>query len=113
MTVASAPIKVNVDTDQLISHAAHFLGKAKKDVVDIAVREYIEAHRSEINEVIRAALDHLDDRPSLPSRCSRAYPPINLRVRRPTRRHLTVSGCGLVWPLGRQRDLQQCGSVAI
>lgn len=60
MAVASAPIKVDVDTDQLISHAAHFLGKAKKEVVAIAVREYIEVHRSEINEGIRAALGHLD-----------------------------------------------------
>ncbi|SNY34466.1 hypothetical protein [Paractinoplanes atraurantiacus] len=57
---ASAPIKVDVDTDQLISHAAHFLGKAKKDVVEAAVREYIEAHRDEINEGVRAALAQLD-----------------------------------------------------
>ena len=60
MAATSAPIKVDVDTDQLISHAAHFLGKAKKDVVDAAVREYIEAHRSEINEGVRAALSRLD-----------------------------------------------------
>jgi uncharacterized protein (DUF1778 family) len=60
MAGTSAPIKVDVDTDQLISHAAHFLGKAKKDVVDAAVREYIEAHRSEINDGIRAALNRLD-----------------------------------------------------
>ncbi|MFX0593237.1 hypothetical protein [Melissospora conviva] len=60
MAATSAPIKVDVDTDQLISHAAHFLGKAKKDVVDAAVREYIDAHRSEINEGIRAALSRLD-----------------------------------------------------
>lgn len=60
MPAASAPIKVDIDTDQLISHAAHFLGKAKKDVVDIAVREYIHAHRNEINEGVRAALRQLD-----------------------------------------------------
>ncbi|MEH0827351.1 MULTISPECIES: hypothetical protein [unclassified Micromonospora] len=60
MAATSAPIKVDVGTDQLISHAAHFLGKAKKDVVDAAVREYIEAHRSEINEGVRAALSRLD-----------------------------------------------------
>lgn len=60
MAATSAPIKVDVGTDQLISHAAHFLGKAKKDVVDAAVREYITAHRDEINAGVRAALSHLD-----------------------------------------------------
>lgn len=60
MAATSAPIKVDVGTDQLISHAAHFLGKAKKDVVELAVREYIESHRSEINEGVRAALSRLD-----------------------------------------------------
>jgi hypothetical protein len=57
---AAAPIKVDSMTDDLISHAAHFLGRSKKDVVDIAVREYIENHRSEINEGVRAALTQLD-----------------------------------------------------
>jgi hypothetical protein len=64
MAASSAPIKVDVATDQLISHASHFLGKPKKDVVDAAVREYIEAHRSEINEGIRAALASLDGSPA-------------------------------------------------
>ncbi|MFK3981741.1 hypothetical protein ACI2K4_15340 [Micromonospora sp. NPDC050397] len=63
MAATSAPIKVDVDTDQLISHAAHFLGKAKKEVVDAAVREYIDAHRAEINEGVRAALRQLDGSP--------------------------------------------------
>jgi hypothetical protein len=60
VAATSAPIKVDVETDQLISQAAHFLGKAKKDIVDAAVREYIDAHRSEINEGVRAALSQLD-----------------------------------------------------
>ncbi|MEV0131701.1 hypothetical protein AB0H83_24965 [Dactylosporangium sp. NPDC050688] len=47
-------------TDELISHAAHFLGKSKKDVVDAAVREYVDSHRNEINAGIRAALGRLD-----------------------------------------------------
>jgi hypothetical protein len=64
MAVASAPIKVDVDTDQLISHAAHFLGKAKKDIVDAAVREYIDTHRDEINEGVRAVLRQLDGSPA-------------------------------------------------
>jgi hypothetical protein len=56
----SAPIKVDAATDELISHAAHFLGYSKKDVVDVAVREYVENHRDEINEGVRAALTRLD-----------------------------------------------------
>jgi hypothetical protein len=63
MATASAPIKVDVDTDQLISHAAHFLGKPKKDIVDVAVREYIDAHRDEINDGVRLALRQLDGSP--------------------------------------------------
>ncbi len=60
MPATSAPIKVDVETDRLITHAAHFLGKAKKDIVDIAVREYINLHRDEINEGVRRALSQLD-----------------------------------------------------
>ncbi len=64
MAAASAPIKVDVDTDQLISHAAHFLSKAKKDLVDAAVREYVAAHRDEINAGVRVALVRLDGSPA-------------------------------------------------
>ena len=38
----------------------HFLGRSEKDVVDVAVRDYVDAHRDEINEGIRAALGRLD-----------------------------------------------------
>jgi hypothetical protein len=55
-----APIKVDAQTDRLISHAAHFLGRSKKDVVDAAMREYIENHRAEIQEAVTAALRQLD-----------------------------------------------------
>jgi hypothetical protein len=57
---ATAPIKVDPATDGLISHAAHFLGRSKKDVVDVAVREYVDNHRDEINVGVRAALQQLD-----------------------------------------------------
>jgi len=60
MATASAPIKVDMETDRLISHAAHFLCKAKKDIVDAAVREYVAKHLPEINEAVRAALAQLD-----------------------------------------------------
>ncbi|MHA7987815.1 hypothetical protein ACX9R5_18635 [Rathayibacter sp. CAU 1779] len=55
-----APIKVDSETDALISHAAHFLRSSKKDVVDVAVREYIERHRKEIQEAALEALRTLD-----------------------------------------------------
>jgi len=48
MTAATAPIKVDIATDELVSQAAHFMSRSKKDVVDAAVREYIDAHRDEI-----------------------------------------------------------------
>ena len=60
MAAVAAPIKVDAETDKLISHAAHFLGRSKKDVVDQAVREYIENHRDAIHEGVSSALKQLD-----------------------------------------------------
>lgn len=57
---ALTPIKVGAETDELVSHAAHFLGATKKSVVDQAVREYVDRHRAEIDAGIRAALLQLD-----------------------------------------------------
>ena len=61
MASGVAPVKVDAETDALISHVAHFLDKSKKDVVDAAVREYIVNHRDEINAGVREALAQLDD----------------------------------------------------
>lgn len=58
--MATAPIKVDAQTDKLISHTAHFLGSSKKDVVDAAVREYVEKHRAEIQQGVTEALGQLD-----------------------------------------------------
>ncbi len=60
MSTATSPIKVSAETDARITQAAHFLGKAKKDLVDAAVEEYIENHRDEINEAALGALRTLD-----------------------------------------------------
>ena len=60
MATATAPIKVDAATDELVSHAAHFMGRSKKDIVDAAVPEYIDAHRDEINAGIKAALGQLN-----------------------------------------------------
>ncbi|WP_022878501.1 hypothetical protein [Microbacterium sp. B19] len=56
----TAPIKVDAETDRLVSNAAHFLQRSKKDVVDAAVREYIDAHREEIEKGALEALRSLD-----------------------------------------------------
>ncbi len=55
-----SPIKVDAATDRMIADAAHFLGRTKKDIVDVAVRDYVDAHRAEINESIRGSLARLD-----------------------------------------------------
>jgi predicted transcriptional regulator len=60
MTTTATPIKVDQQTDQLISHAAHFFGKTKKAVVDEAVRQYIDTHKDELNAAIKTALSQLD-----------------------------------------------------
>jgi hypothetical protein len=60
MATAVSPIKIDAETDQLVSQASHFLGRSKKDIVDTAVREYIDAHRDEINAGVRSALRQLD-----------------------------------------------------
>ena len=60
MATATAPIKVDAATDELVSHAAHFMARSKKDIVDAAVREYIVAHREQINAGVKAALGQLN-----------------------------------------------------
>lgn len=60
MATATAPIKVDTETDQLIGNAAHFLQRSKKDVVDAAVREYVAKHRDEIQKGALEALRQLD-----------------------------------------------------
>jgi hypothetical protein len=55
-----APLKVDPDVDQLISHLAHFLGLTKKDLVAEAVAAYRDARREEIRAKIREAAKILD-----------------------------------------------------
>ena len=58
--VATAPIKVDAETDRLIANAAHFLRLSKKDVVDAAVREFIATHQGAIQQGALDALQLLD-----------------------------------------------------
>ena len=60
MPAATAPIKVDAATDHMISDIAHFTSASKKQVVDTAVREYIENHRKELNDGVAAARARLD-----------------------------------------------------
>jgi hypothetical protein len=60
MPAATTPIKVDEKTDQLATQAAHFLSTTKKDVVDRAIREYVDNHREEIHAGVLDALRHLD-----------------------------------------------------
>ncbi len=60
MATTTTPIKIDATTDDLVSHAAHFMSRSKKDIVQAAVREYINAHRDEINAGIRATLGQLN-----------------------------------------------------
>lgn len=60
MAATTAPIKVDQATDELVSQAAHFMDMSKKQIVDLAVREFVERHRDEINEGVRQALQQLD-----------------------------------------------------
>ncbi|QQG99542.1 type II toxin-antitoxin system VapB family antitoxin [Mycobacteroides chelonae] len=58
--MAVSPIKIEQETDDLVTQAAHFLGRSKKDVVDVAVREYIDRHREEIFVGVKDSLAVLD-----------------------------------------------------
>ena len=58
--LANSPIKVSSATDDLLTEASHFLGRSKKDIVDAAVREYVDEHRDEITAGVRASLARLD-----------------------------------------------------
>jgi hypothetical protein len=60
MATAVAPIKVDAATDELVSHAAHFMDRSNKDIVDAAVRQYIDAHCNEIKAGTKAALGQRD-----------------------------------------------------
>lgn len=55
-----SPIKVSAETDQLLNDASHYLARTKKDIVDAAVRDYVDSHRDEINAGVKASLARLD-----------------------------------------------------
>jgi len=59
-TKRQAPLKVDPDTDELISQAAHFLGMTKKDFVAEATRAYLGQRREEIRRGMIESMKLLD-----------------------------------------------------
>ena len=59
-TKRQAPLKVDPETDELISQGAHFLGMTKKDLVAEAVRAYLAERREEIHKAMTEAMLVLD-----------------------------------------------------
>jgi hypothetical protein len=60
MAVQQSPLKVDRETDELISHGAHFLHMTKKDLVAAAVRAYLAERREEVHRAMREAMRALD-----------------------------------------------------
>ena len=59
-TARQTPLKVDPETDQLISQGAHFLGLTKKGLVAEAVRVYLEQRREDLRAGMAEALQVLD-----------------------------------------------------
>lgn len=55
-----APLKVDAETDRLISHGAHFLNVTKKEFVAQAVRAYLQVRQEELHAAMREAMAQLD-----------------------------------------------------
>ncbi len=55
-----SPLKVDPETDELISQAAHFLGMTKKDFVAEATKAYLEQRREEIRRGVIESMKLLD-----------------------------------------------------
>lgn len=55
-----SPLKVDPETDKLISQGAHFLGLTKKDLVAEAVRAYLEQRREDLRLGMVEAISVLD-----------------------------------------------------
>ncbi|HEY4020890.1 MAG TPA: hypothetical protein VGM75_19520 [Pseudonocardiaceae bacterium] len=60
MATSTAPVKVDQETHELIAHAATAMGISQKDLLAVAVREYLTTHREEIRESLRRTMAVLD-----------------------------------------------------
>jgi len=59
-TPRQSPLKVDPETDKLISQGAHFLGLTKKDLVADAVRVYLEQRCEDLRVGMAEALQVID-----------------------------------------------------
>lgn len=59
-TLRQVAIKVSPDGDKLITSGANYLHMTKKDLVEEAVRFYLDARREEMQAGMRALLRELD-----------------------------------------------------
>ncbi len=57
---AVASLKVDAETDALITQGAHFLGVTKKDLVADAVRSYLATRRADIERGVKEVLAQID-----------------------------------------------------
>lgn len=55
-----APLKVDSETDRLISHGAHFLHVTKKEFVAQAVRAYLQVRQAELHAAMQEAMAQLN-----------------------------------------------------
>ena len=60
----SAPLKVDPQTDELISHGAHLLNMTKKQFVDEAVRRFLDERRGELQARMQSMMATLDGSPA-------------------------------------------------
>lgn len=56
----TAPLKVDLAVDEMITDGAHFLQMTKKDLVGAAVRMYLEARREEMRQAMLEKMARLD-----------------------------------------------------
>jgi hypothetical protein len=59
-TRRQAPLKIDPETDELITQAAHFLGMTKKDFVAQAAKAYLEQRREEVRQGMIQSMKVLD-----------------------------------------------------
>lgn len=59
-------IKIDPETEKLISDAAHFLGVRKRNLVAEAIQLYLQSRREELRAKMQEAISRLDEDSVLP-----------------------------------------------
>jgi hypothetical protein len=58
---ATRLVRVDIETDRLISDSARLLGRSKKDFVAAAVGVYVEQHRERLTQALNRASFRIED----------------------------------------------------